>query len=296
MWKVLFALQNLRFGLESINLVAVSFQNLFANFLWFLPRFSFLFSAPTPLKTPHDTAIKIAFICPLLNHLSCIKLHGSARFTHIFVHIYLFSSAFYFISVYSRYGETFFFYFNTYTNIYIYIYSVCAFYFHFPNGENGKQKRIHTQEKRKKKNRTEACLGNNNKRNLFYTRMQKTTASKPPPPFGTTLKLFTFAICSVTSGGNKKWPPACQYNFFPFLPGIFHRPHPVGAFRIFVHIVGPVALVFEPISRFSANHCRRLLNVTLRIFRRTLTPPLRVFPAPESSGTCRVWRFHLVVR
>lgn len=81
---------------------------------------------------------------------------GSARFTHIFVYIYLFSSAFYFISVYSRYGETFFFYFNTYTNIYIYIYSVCAFYFHFPNGENGKQKRIHTQEKRKK--RTEPKL------------------------------------------------------------------------------------------------------------------------------------------
>lgn len=52
--------------------------------------------------------------------------------------------------------RNFFFYFNTYTNIYIYIYSVCAFYFHFPNGENGKQKRIHTQEKRKK--RTEPKL------------------------------------------------------------------------------------------------------------------------------------------
>jgi len=34
--------------------------------------FIFIFCPPTPLKTPHDTAIKIAFICPLLNHLSCI--------------------------------------------------------------------------------------------------------------------------------------------------------------------------------------------------------------------------------
>lgn len=224
MWKVLFALQNLRFGLESINLVAVSFQNLFANFLWFLPRFSFLFSAPTPLKTPHDTAIKIAFICPLLNHLSCIKLHGSARFTHIFVHIYLFSSAFYFISVYSRYGETFFFYFNTYTNIYIYIYSVCAFYFHFPNGENGKQKRIHTQEKRKKKNRTEACLGNNNKRNLFYTRMQKTTASKPPPPseppWSFSLLLFVLSLPVATKNGRLH----ASTTFFPSSPAFSTAP------------------------------------------------------------------------
>lgn len=216
--------------------------------------------------------------------------HASLIFSCIFIY-----SALHFISFqFIRAMEKLFFLFQyIYKYIHIYIYSVCAFYFHFPNGENGKQKRIHTQEKRKKKNRTEACLGNNNKRNLFYTRMQKTTASNP---LGTTLKLFTFAICSVTSGGNKKWPPACQYNFFPLLRGIFHRHHPVGAFRIFVHIVGPVALVFEPISRFSANHCRRLLNVTLRIFRRNLTPPLRVFPAPESSGTCRVWRFHLVVR
>lgn len=204
MWKVLFALQNLRFGLESINLVAVSFQNLFANFLWFLPRFSFLFSAPTPPENatwhghkncvylPAFKSFKLHYMQPTASTHKCgptgkwekreiggarawksekfcrvvctnskcnCSSGGSARFTHIFVHIYLFSSAFYFISVYSRYGETFFFYFNTYTNIYIYIYSVCAFYFHFPNGENGKQKRIHTQEKRKKKEQNRSLFG-----------------------------------------------------------------------------------------------------------------------------------------
>lgn len=108
---------------------------------------------------------------------------GSARFTHIFVYIYLFSSAFYFISVYSRYGETFFFYFNTYTNIYIYIYSVCAFYFHFPNGENGKQKRIHTQEKRKKKRTEPKLVWVITTKEIFFTlACRKPRLRNPPPP------------------------------------------------------------------------------------------------------------------
>lgn len=76
MWKVLFALQNLRFGLESINLKLFSCGCIskFVCQFSLVPAtiFIFIFCPPTPLKTPHDTAIKIAFICPLLNHLSCI--------------------------------------------------------------------------------------------------------------------------------------------------------------------------------------------------------------------------------
>lgn len=106
---------------------------------------------------------------------------GSARFTHIFVYIYLFSSAFYFISVYSRYGETFFF-ISIHIQIYTYIYIVFVPFTSISRTEKTESKSGYTHRKSvKKKNRTEACLGNNNKRNLFYTRMQKTTASNPPP-------------------------------------------------------------------------------------------------------------------
>lgn len=208
MWKVLFALQNLRFGLESINLKLFSCGCIskFVCQFSLVPAtiFIFIFCPPTPLKTPHDTAIKIAFICPLLNHLSCIicsqrqahtnagqrengkngKLgvrglgkakssaalfaqtasataaaaaaHASLIFSCIFIY-----SALHFISFqFIRAMEKLFFLFQyIYKYIHIYIYSVCAFYFHFPNGENGKQKRIHTQEKRKKKEQNRSLFG-----------------------------------------------------------------------------------------------------------------------------------------
>lgn len=124
-------------------------------------------------------------------------------------------------------------------------------------------------------------MGYNNKRNLFIVACRNRRRSVPKAPCSLSLLLFVLSLPVATKNGR------------PHASAIFPRPPPEPTefpFRCVSHICPhccassprPFA---EPLQAFIKCHTANFPSL------------LGVFQPPKKhNGTCRVWRFHFVVR
>lgn len=148
---------------------------------------------------------------------------GSARFTHIFVYIYLFSSAFYFISVYSRYGETFFF-ISIHIQIYTYIYIVFVPFTSISRTEKTESKSGYTHRKSVKKRTEPKLVWVITTKEIFFTLACRKPRLRNPPPLRNHLEAFHFCYLFCHFRWQQKMAACMPVQLFSLPPRHFPPP------------------------------------------------------------------------